>query len=861
MWLLPVPPRARPRSRRGRPTPAQPQPVIRRHPARLHRPGAPGAPPTPGGTGSTGSIGGHRRHRGHWVYREEQGYRGYRSTGPRTMICGRKARPAAEQPRSPPDGSGVSRRPGRALKKMGLTEDEDIQRMLRGSLLQKIKSRGGPRERLFRLQEDGATVCFEGRFGRARSQQSFSVMHVEGVREGHRSEGLRKYGAAFPEQHCFTLVFKGKRKNLDLAARGEEDARHWVQGLTKLMVRLQAMSQTEKLDHWIHGVLQRADRNKDNKMSFREVKSMLRMINIDMDDVYAYKLFKECDRSGDERLEGRELEEFCRRLLRRPELEELFGRYSGEDRVLSAEELQDFLRDQGEDASLHQARAVIRTYELNEKARQQDLMMLDGFMMYLLSAAGDILNQEHTKVHQDMNQPLCHYFISSSHNTYLTRNQIGGTSSTEAYVRALMAGCRCVELDCWEGSDGEPVVYHGHTLTSKILFRDVIESIRDYAFKQSPYPVILSLENHCGLEQQATMAQHMKAILGDMLLTQPLEGQDPHDLPSPEQLKGKVLVKGKKLPEPWHEPQGVTSLPDPEEDEQEEEEEEKLQERSSRQSLQSLQEIKPLQAKDASQVAPELSAVVVYCQAVPFPGLAHALRNPRPCEMSSFSERKARKLIKEAGPALVRYNARQLSRVYPLGLKMNSSNYNPQEMWNAGCQLVALNFQTPGYEMDLNTGRFLGNGCCGYVLKPPCLRSPPGEGPHRLVLHVRVITAQQLPKLNREKGSSIVDPFVRVEIHGVPADCSKQQTHHKLNNGFNPRWEETLSFRLRAPELALVRFVVEDYDSTSCNDFVGQFTLPLGSMREGYRHIHLLSKDGASLSPATLFVHIRCKSL
>ncbi|NXJ71319.1 PLCD3 phosphodiesterase, partial [Rostratula benghalensis] len=528
-----------------------------------------------------------------------------------------------------------------------LTEDEDVQRMLRGSLLWKIKSRGTPRERLFRLQEDGATVCFEGGFRRAHSQQSFSVLHMEAVREGRQSEGLRKHGAAFPERHCFTLVFKGKRKNLDLAARGEEDARHWVQGLTKLMGRLQAMSQPEKLDQypfWIHGVLQRADRNKDNKMSFREVKNMLRMINIDMDDVYAYKLFKECDRSGDERLEGREVEEFCRRLLRRPELEELFGRYSGEDRVLSAEELRDFLRDQGEDASLRQARAVIRTYELNEKARQQDLMMLDGFMMYLLSAAGDILNQEHTKVHQDMSQPLCHYFISSSHNTYLTHNQIGGTSSTEAYVRALMAGCRCVELDCWEGSDGEPIVYHGHTLTSKILFRDVIESIRDYAFKQSPYPVILSLENHCGLEQQATMARHMKAILGDMLLTQPLEGQDPRDLPSPEQLKGKVLVKGKKLPEPWHEPQGVTSLLDHEEEEEEEEEEEKLQERSSQRVRGSLRA-----AKDASQVAPELSAVVVYCQAVPFPGLAHALRHPRPCEMSSFSERKARKLIKEAG--------------------------------------------------------------------------------------------------------------------------------------------------------------------------------------------------------------------
>ncbi|KAM7029969.1 1-phosphatidylinositol 4,5-bisphosphate phosphodiesterase delta-3 isoform 2-T2 [Acridotheres tristis] len=673
---------------------------------------------------------------------------------------------------------------------MGLTEDEDVQRMLRGSLLWKVKAKGGCRERLFRLQEDGVTVCFEGRFGRARSPRSFSVSHIEGVREGRQSEGLRKHGAAFPERHCFTLAFKGRRKNLDLAARGEEDARHWVQGLTKLMGRLQAMSQMEKLDHWIHGVLQRADRNKDNKMSFREVKSMLRMLNIDMDDVYASKLFKECDHSGNERLEGRELEEFCRRLLRRPELEELFGRYSGEDRVLSAEELQDFLRDQGEDSSLRQARTIIRTYELNEKAKQQDLMMLDGFMMYLLSAAGDILNQEHTKVHQDMSQPLSHYLISSSHNTYLTRNQIGGSSSTEAYVRALRAGCRCVELDCWEGSDGEPVVYHGHTLTSKILFRDVIESIRDSAFEKSPYPVILSLENHCGLEQQATMARHMKAILGDRLLTQPLQGQDPHHLPSPEQLKEKILVKGKKLPELWQEPRGVTSLLDPEEEEEEEEEdeeEEKVQERSPRRSLQSLQEIKPLQAKDASQVSPELSALVVYCQAVPFPGLAQALRHPQPCQMSSFSERKARKLIKEAGPALVRYNTHQLSRVYPLGLKMNSANYNPQEMWNAGCQLVALNFQTPGYEMDLNAGRFLPNGCCGYVLKPPCLRSPPGEGARRLALHIRVITAQQLPKLNRDKGSSIVDPFVRVEIHGIPADCAKQQTHHKLNNGAGAR--------------------------------------------------------------------------
>ncbi len=579
-----------------------------------------------------------------------------------------------------------------------------------GFVLTKVSRKGKHGEREVKISADGLRIEW------ARGMFAFKPPHFPVLTQMQDVETFKEGSFSF-----MRLVFPND--NLTLCSSSEERIMDWAKVMRLVASDRGLMMKGDgPFEKFLHSQWTLADVNFDNKLDVNEVFTLLKRLNI---QGASKKLVKEkldkLDTNKDGFFQFEEFRGLMKELMARKEINQIFFAFASaseqERRIWSILTFQKFLTETQGDILQSPASLVTLVSSLQGLPGVQDLRA-EGLATWLGHPENCIRSLNATaNVYQDMEQPLSHYWINSSHNTYLLGNQLDGESSVDAYRVAFLRGCRCVELDCWDGSDGNPIIYHGHTLTSKILFKDVVDCVCEHGFKTSPFPIVLSIEMHCSVPQQKRMAEICKEILGSrgLLYTPKLPLDMSAALPSPRTLSRKVIIKGKRAKD------AVAPVAGQEEDEDEEDEDDTPilsapVDPANAAKLKAKKASKP-EAIDASWSA------LVYLDAVHFKSFEASTATAQANQMSSFPEGKTLKLAKTGLTAFIRHNRRQLSRIYPFGGRFDSSNYDPTPGWAAGAQLVALNFQTIDQGMQYNLGKFADNGGCGYVLKPPCMVS------------------------------------------------------------------------------------------------------------------------------------------
>ncbi|KAF9531258.1 1-phosphatidylinositol-4,5-bisphosphate phosphodiesterase 1 [Crepidotus variabilis] len=804
-----------------------------------------------------------------------------------------------------------------------------------GTTMTKISEKG-EKKLLFKLDGD------EGKIFYTSSREGLKVVPIECIKELRTGPQTTYYRQQFKQPESLealwlTIVYivEGNYKTLHIIAPDTHMFQAWSDAINKLItIRQGLMSGLGNVEMrqniWERQYWKGADEEGDQVLDFDDVERLCKRLNANVKPDELTKMFKDADTQNRGHLDYPQFQQFVRVLKRRPEVERMYATIclaSGGQFTLAAftkflKESQKCHLSDSEIKSLferHASSTPVATAPPTDPQAlpSQPVLSLDAFSSFLMSPDNVAFVEQDKPVWQDMTAPISDYYISSSHNTYLVGHQLVGVSTIEGYIRALLHSCRSVELDIYDG-DKEPMIYHGKTLTSKVSLRDICIALSKYAFQASPYPVLISAEVHCCVEQQEKIVSIMNEVFGDSLIQAPVEGRPKiEQLPSPESLKNKFLLKAKNLfvveqlaavKTKVVEPKAAVEADTPSDTSSDSDDgSSKLKE-----GLNSIKsKFRMLRTKESPAEQPHkvkmslnLVALLVYTIGVKCQGLTPEI-DYAPEHIFSLSENAANRLVKGSMSDLVRHTHTHLVRVYPKGTRVSSTNYEPHKYWASGCQVVAINWQTFDLGYMINQAMFQRNGRAGYVLKPEALRHPEkAELLSKRTQHffdITIISAQQLPRLRDAQGreiihKSIVDPFVQVSLHipdwthspflpdshansvkyspstnGSATSVSSARTvtvRTKVvkDNGFNPVWEEELCIPFDClgdmKDLIFVEIQVRQEGKEDDDDEpIGVYCIPLGCLQQGFRHIPLHDAQLSQHLFSTLFVNVNIRDI
>ncbi|OAF65631.1 hypothetical protein A3Q56_06631, partial [Intoshia linei] len=445
------------------------------------------------------------------------------------------------------------------------SEEGCISKMQGGTYFIKLKENGNHFKRKYFIDIDKKIIRWYPT-NKKNNNSAIAIQDIKELKNGICSPSFVNYARKcnVDEENCMSIIYGDNFNRLDLFNDDPIYIDIWRIGLQLILNKDTKRANMDNItvmrDKWLKTVFDTANIDESGMINLRQLSELVSDVGEFFSISKIVRKIKEMVKNEkpsetdvSEKIEERKIDlnafiGLCKELCVRPEVYSLLVKYSSNADYISTDDLMIFFEtEQGQsNMTKNDCLNIIKEFETTQTGITNGYFTIDGFTRFLSSYKCHIFNNESSVVYQNMDQPLSHYFINSSHNTYLTQDQLKGDSHIDAYKKALIAGCRCVELDCWDGTKNEPIIYHGHTLTSKIEFLAVIETINEYAFLKSDYPLVLSIENHCSPPFQSRMVYHMKTILSDSLYTEKINDKD-ECLPAPNYLKRKILIKCKKL--------------------------------------------------------------------------------------------------------------------------------------------------------------------------------------------------------------------------------------------------------------------------------------------------------------------------